>query len=157
MQSLSKLTSKSSLFTKHSPFTHLNRSISTAAGLNTLTVFGSQNRVKTKYTPSFFTALTTTTTTTPTIPLIRNYASGTGPTPSKSTNTNAMNVFDRTLKTLQKDKAYGKDDAQVFDYLKDSTSQVIVDRLYDISRRFPVMLNMGCGSGSIGNYITKVI
>eukprot|EP01127_Copromyxa_protea_P001270 TRINITY_DN11303_c0_g1_i1.p1 TRINITY_DN11303_c0_g1~~TRINITY_DN11303_c0_g1_i1.p1 ORF type:complete len:346 (-),score=71.95 TRINITY_DN11303_c0_g1_i1:25-957(-) len=60
-----------------------------------------------------------------------------------------MNVFDRKVKTLQRDRASRLPNSSEFDYLKTEISKILVDRLDDIKtdRRFSRVLDLGAGPG----------
>ncbi|XP_004346722.2 methyltransferase [Capsaspora owczarzaki ATCC 30864] len=81
---------------------------------------------------------------------------GAGPAPT-AFGYNIMNVFDRAAKTMQRDRAARRADAADHDQLRDYTAGVVVDRLFDITRRFPTVLDLGCGAGHIAGVITKEV
>ncbi|XP_078672971.1 arginine-hydroxylase NDUFAF5, mitochondrial-like [Branchiostoma floridae x Branchiostoma belcheri] len=68
-----------------------------------------------------------------------------------------MNVFDRKTKRKQKNWAASRPDHQDFDYLRDEVAYRIADRVCDVSRKFPVALDLGCGKGYISKYLNKEI
>eukprot|EP00112_Aurelia_sp_Birch-Aquarium-sp1_P023323 Seg690.12 transcript_id=Seg690.12/GoldUCD/mRNA.D3Y31 product="Arginine-hydroxylase NDUFAF5 mitochondrial" protein_id=Seg690.12/GoldUCD/D3Y31 len=68
---------------------------------------------------------------------------------------NPMNLFDRKTKMHQRDVAAKMADHDVYDYLKDEAAYRLVDRLCDVSRFFPVALDLGCGKGHISKHLTK--
>jgi NADH dehydrogenase [ubiquinone] 1 alpha subcomplex assembly factor 5 len=61
----------------------------------------------------------------------------------------SMEVFDRNVKRLQRDAAARAPGAEEFDYLRERVASVLVDRIEDISREFPLSLDMGCHAGHI--------
>ncbi|XP_065892646.1 arginine-hydroxylase NDUFAF5, mitochondrial-like [Dysidea avara] len=67
------------------------------------------------------------------------------------------NIFDREAKRKQRNRAGGARDAEVYDYLKDQIAANICDRLSDIKRDFPLVLDVGCGRGHINKTIDKEI
>ena len=67
----------------------------------------------------------------------------------------AMNVFNRKAKRLQKNRAALKSNGDECDYLKDEVASRLVDRLGDVSRHFPLVLDLGCGKGHIAKYLTR--
>ena len=71
---------------------------------------------------------------------------------SKSDST--MNVFNRQAKRLQKNRAALLPNSDDYDYLKDEVARRIVDRLSDVSRHFPLVLDLGCGKGHIAKALT---
>ncbi|XP_022088597.1 arginine-hydroxylase NDUFAF5, mitochondrial-like isoform X2 [Acanthaster planci] len=77
--------------------------------------------------------------------------------PSGPSKERVMNVFDRRAKRMQKDRAALAKDAHVYDYLKDEVAFRVADRLKDITRRFDVALDLGCGRGHIEKHISKKV
>ncbi|XP_022088598.1 arginine-hydroxylase NDUFAF5, mitochondrial-like isoform X3 [Acanthaster planci] len=77
--------------------------------------------------------------------------------PSGPSKERVMNVFDRRAKRVQKDRAALAKDAHVYDYLKDEVAFRVADRLKDITRRFDVALDLGCGRGHIEKHISKKV
>jgi len=72
----------------------------------------------------------------------------------RSNNEPVMNVFDRKTKVKQRDRAAAAEDVATYDYLKDEVAYRLVDRLYDIQRKFKIAVDLGCGRGHISNHIT---
>lgn len=68
----------------------------------------------------------------------------------------SLNIFDSKSKRLQKDVSLNLDESHKYDYLKEEIAYRVVDRVYDIKRRFPVVLDFGCYKGFIGKYLTNV-
>ncbi|XP_035668090.1 arginine-hydroxylase NDUFAF5, mitochondrial-like isoform X1 [Branchiostoma floridae] len=68
-----------------------------------------------------------------------------------------MNVFDRKTKRKQKNWTASRPDHEDFDYLRDEVAYRIADRVCDVSRKFPVALDLGCGKGYISKYLNKDI
>jgi NADH dehydrogenase [ubiquinone] 1 alpha subcomplex assembly factor 5 len=66
-----------------------------------------------------------------------------------------MNVFDRTAKRRQKNRAYASPDAQTYDYIRNEVASQIVDRVCDVARYFPLALDMGCGRSHIATATTS--
>ncbi|XP_028413966.1 arginine-hydroxylase NDUFAF5, mitochondrial-like [Dendronephthya gigantea] len=66
-----------------------------------------------------------------------------------------MNIFNRQAKRLQKNRAALQENTDDYDYLKDEVARRIVDRLSDVSRHFPLVLDLGCGKGHIAKALTK--
>ena len=66
-----------------------------------------------------------------------------------------MNIFNRKAKRLQKDRAALLPNTDDYDYLKDEAARRIVDRLSDVSRHFPLVLDLGCGKGHTAKALTK--
>lgn len=66
-----------------------------------------------------------------------------------------MNVFDRSMKRKQKTWASSLQDSDKYDYLKDEVCSRVADRVYDVSRTFPLALDVGCGKSHIAEYLSK--
>ena len=68
----------------------------------------------------------------------------------------ALQVFNERAKYLQKERA-GKDteNSRKTDYLKDEVAQRLVDRLLDIDREFPRVLDLGANSCNIARALSK--
>lgn len=64
-----------------------------------------------------------------------------------------MNVFNRDVKRLQRDRAAKLHNSSDYDYLKNEVARRLVDRLLDIKKEFPVTVDLGCGSGHIGKFL----
>ncbi|KAJ3207512.1 hypothetical protein HDU67_007430 [Dinochytrium kinnereticum] len=66
-------------------------------------------------------------------------------------------VFDRSIKVKQRNRAALRPDTREVDYLKDEVAGRLVDRLLDIKRRFPKVLDLGSGAGHIYKHLEKDI
>ncbi|GAA6047467.1 hypothetical protein JCM3770_005762 [Rhodotorula araucariae] len=67
-------------------------------------------------------------------------------------------VFDRTLKRAQRDRAArDKHRSRLTDYVKDDVAQSMVDRLLDIKRRYPLILDVGSGPGFLAKHLDPEI
>ncbi|GAA6024351.1 hypothetical protein JCM11491_000387 [Sporobolomyces phaffii] len=67
-------------------------------------------------------------------------------------------VFDRTLKRSQRDRAaLNKDKSRLTDYVKDDVAQSMVDRLLDIKQRYPLVLDVGSGPGFLAKHLDTEI
>ncbi|XP_043082273.1 arginine-hydroxylase NDUFAF5, mitochondrial-like [Puntigrus tetrazona] len=69
----------------------------------------------------------------------------------------AMNVFDRSMKRRQKQWASSSPDSHTYDYLRDEVGSRLADRVYDVSRTFPLALDVGCGKSHIAEHLSKDI
>lgn len=56
---------------------------------------------------------------------------------------------------MQKNRAYAAPDAATYDYLRDKVASLIVDRMCDVSRFFPVALDVGCGRGHVAKQLPE--
>ncbi|BGP28332.1 hypothetical protein JCM10296v2_000064 [Rhodotorula toruloides] len=67
-------------------------------------------------------------------------------------------VFDRELKRAQRDRAARNvERSRLTDYVKDDVAQGMVDRLLDITRRYPVVLDVGSGPGYLAKHLDPEI
>ncbi|BGP36206.1 hypothetical protein JCM10449v2_000104 [Rhodotorula kratochvilovae] len=67
-------------------------------------------------------------------------------------------VFDRDLKRAQRDRAArDKHRSRLTDYVKDDVAQSMVDRLLDIKRRYPLVLDVGSGPGFLAKHLDPEI
>lgn len=62
-------------------------------------------------------------------------------------------VFNRNMKVAQRDRAATMPDSQDYDYLRNEVAKRLVDRLLDINRKFPVAVDLGCGSGHVSKLL----
>uniref|UniRef100_A0A673IAY5 Arginine-hydroxylase NDUFAF5, mitochondrial n=1 Tax=Sinocyclocheilus rhinocerous TaxID=307959 RepID=A0A673IAY5_9TELE len=69
----------------------------------------------------------------------------------------AMNVFDRSMKRRQKQWASSLLDSDKYDYIRDEVGSRLADRVYDVSRTFPLALDVGCGKSHIAEHLSKDI
>ncbi|RKF59463.1 Arginine-hydroxylase NDUFAF5, mitochondrial [Golovinomyces cichoracearum] len=66
-----------------------------------------------------------------------------------------LSVFDRNVKYLQKERAATrKENSRQVDYLKDEVATRLVERLLDIKRHFPHVLDFGANSCNIAKALT---
>ncbi|RWS07012.1 NADH dehydrogenase [ubiquinone] 1 alpha subcomplex assembly factor 5-like protein [Dinothrombium tinctorium] len=64
-----------------------------------------------------------------------------------------MKIFDRRMKTKQKDYFAQLDDAHNYEYLKEEFGFRLADKLFDIKRKFQVVVELGCGRGYISHHL----
>ena len=64
----------------------------------------------------------------------------------------SVNIFDRRAKRWQKNRAAASPNASTYDYLKDEVAYRLVDRLGDVSRAFPLALDLGSGRGHVAKF-----
>lgn len=91
---------------------------------------------------------------------LRAYASiaAASPRPSASSPAAPFVVFDRQVKRLQRNRAASdKEKSRLTDYVKDEVAANMVDRLLDIKRRFPAVLDVGSGPGFISKHLDREI
>ena len=58
-------------------------------------------------------------------------------------------VFDRELKRRQREWAFNLPESDYYDYLKKEAAARLVDRIEDISRSFPLAMELGCHRGHV--------
>uniref|UniRef100_A0A3Q2ZU37 Arginine-hydroxylase NDUFAF5, mitochondrial n=1 Tax=Kryptolebias marmoratus TaxID=37003 RepID=A0A3Q2ZU37_KRYMA len=66
-----------------------------------------------------------------------------------------MNVFNREMKRRQKNWAASLQEHQQYDYLRDEVGSQVADRVYDITRTFPLALDIGGGKSHIAEHLKK--
>lgn len=66
-----------------------------------------------------------------------------------------MNVFNREMKKRQKNWAASLQDGHQYDYLRDEVGSRVADRVYDITRTFPLALDVGAGKSHIAEHLNK--
>ncbi|XP_075452174.1 arginine-hydroxylase NDUFAF5, mitochondrial isoform X1 [Ascaphus truei] len=74
---------------------------------------------------------------------------------STSRTESVLNVFDRHMKRKQKNWAASLPHSQKYDYLREEIGGRIADRVFDVTRSFPLALDIGCGRGYISQHLTK--
>ncbi|NWZ15143.1 NDUF5 hydroxylase, partial [Agelaius phoeniceus] len=75
--------------------------------------------------------------------------------PPVGTSPGALNPFDRRLKRKQKNWAALQAEPAKCDYLREEVGGRIADRVFDITRTFPLALDVGSGRGYIAQHLTK--
>ncbi|GAB0490526.1 hypothetical protein MMPV_001763 [Pyropia vietnamensis] len=84
------------------------------------------------------------------LPPPRVWASTTAAPPTTPTSRpRAPLIFDEAAKAAQKGAAAAAPDAATYDYLRDEVASRVVERLHDMARRFPRVLDYGCGGGHV--------
>ncbi|XP_028578102.2 arginine-hydroxylase NDUFAF5, mitochondrial [Podarcis muralis] len=67
----------------------------------------------------------------------------------------ALSPFDRQLKRKQKEWAAARPEMQRCEYLREEVGGRIADRVFDITRTFPLALDLGCGRSYIAQHLNK--
>jgi len=65
-----------------------------------------------------------------------------------------MNIFDRNAKRIQKNRAAVAENSHVYDYIREEVAFRLSDRVFDIKRKFDVVVDLGCNKGHIGQFLT---
>ncbi|XP_055380823.1 arginine-hydroxylase NDUFAF5, mitochondrial [Condylostylus longicornis] len=65
----------------------------------------------------------------------------------------SMNIFDRNVKKLQKERAAASPDVNLYDYLKEEVGFRLSDRIFDIKREFEKAVDLGCSRGYLSKHI----
>lgn len=60
-----------------------------------------------------------------------------------------VNIFDRVVKKIQKDRAYECADANLYDYIRAEIADRMVDRMYDLTKECKTIAEIGCNRGFI--------
>ncbi|XP_062346551.1 arginine-hydroxylase NDUFAF5, mitochondrial isoform X2 [Cinclus cinclus] len=76
---------------------------------------------------------------------------------SPGSGSGSLNPFDRRLKRKQKNWAALQAEPTKCDYLREEVGGRIADRVFDITRTFPLALDLGSGRGYIAQHLTKVL
>ena len=67
-----------------------------------------------------------------------------------------LEIFNQRVKTLQRDRAASHtEQSRKVDYLRDEVAQRLCDRLLDINRRFPNVLDLGANAGNIARALSN--
>ncbi|VDP76421.1 unnamed protein product [Echinostoma caproni] len=66
-----------------------------------------------------------------------------------------MYVFDRKTKLLQRNRSADLPDPHTYDYVKEEIAYRLADRVSDISRKFVIGVDLGCGRGHLSKYISS--
>uniref|UniRef100_A0A8C5SHX4 Arginine-hydroxylase NDUFAF5, mitochondrial n=1 Tax=Laticauda laticaudata TaxID=8630 RepID=A0A8C5SHX4_LATLA len=72
-----------------------------------------------------------------------------------ATGPGALSPFDRQMKRKQKNWAAGQPQAERCEYLREEVGGRMADRVFDISRTFPLALDLGCGRSYIAQHLSK--
>lgn len=82
------------------------------------------------------------------IPSARSFSSASRKSPA--------DIFDRRLKHKQRDLAASKEDYETFSYLREEFGYRLSDRVFDVKRTFPIMIDMACGRGHVSKHLSEV-
>ncbi|KAA3676338.1 NADH dehydrogenase [ubiquinone] 1 alpha subcomplex assembly factor 5 [Paragonimus westermani] len=66
-----------------------------------------------------------------------------------------MHVFDRKTKIAQRNRSVFLQNPSTYDYVRDEVASRLADRICDISRKFCVAVDLGCGRGHLSKYLTS--
>ncbi|KAA0190429.1 S-adenosyl-L-methionine-dependent methyltransferase [Fasciolopsis buskii] len=64
-----------------------------------------------------------------------------------------MHVFDRNTKIRQRNRTAALPDPHTYDYIRDEIAYRLADRVCDISRKFVIGVDLGCGRGHLSKYV----
>ncbi|XP_061685499.1 arginine-hydroxylase NDUFAF5, mitochondrial isoform X2 [Syngnathoides biaculeatus] len=67
----------------------------------------------------------------------------------------SANVFDRTAKKAQKERAAADRHCRKYDYVREEVGSRVADRVYDVARTFPLALELGAGRGHVAQHLSK--
>ncbi|OON18683.1 methyltransferase domain protein [Opisthorchis viverrini] len=65
-----------------------------------------------------------------------------------------MYVFDRSSKLKQRIRSTQLPNPHLYDYVREEIASRLADRVCDISRKFAVAVDLGCGRGHLSKYLT---
>ncbi|GAB1524909.1 hypothetical protein RhiTH_008065 [Rhizoctonia solani] len=86
----------------------------------------------------------------------RGYATASSGSPFSAHTMSPFRLFDRNAKRIQKDRAALRDSGErsrTVDYVREEVADRLFERVLDIKRRFPHILDLGAGSG----HFTKLL
>ncbi|CAE7211134.1 unnamed protein product [Rhizoctonia solani] len=87
---------------------------------------------------------------------VRRYATASGGSPLGAHTMSPFRLFDRNAKRMQKDRAALRDSGErsrMVDYVREEVADRLFERVLDIKRRFPHILDLSAGSG----HFTKLL
>lgn len=64
-----------------------------------------------------------------------------------------VNIFDRQVKRLQRERAAKRDDVALYDYIKEEVGYRLSDRIFDVKRVFKNAVDLGAGRGYVTNHV----
>ncbi|XP_058461029.1 arginine-hydroxylase NDUFAF5, mitochondrial [Malaya genurostris] len=64
-----------------------------------------------------------------------------------------VNIFDRNVKRLQRERAAKRDDVELYDYIKEEVGFRLSDRIFDVQRKFKNAVDLGAGRGFVTNNV----
>ena len=68
-----------------------------------------------------------------------------------------MNVFDRKMKRKQREYGCSLSNFSEYNYIKKEIGFRISDRLFDIKKKFPIVVELSSGTGFIASHLTQVL
>lgn len=68
-----------------------------------------------------------------------------------------MSTFNSKKKVLQRNRAAGLDNHHQYDYLKNGVAEILTERISDISRDFPSIVDLGAGKGHVASHVNTYI
>ncbi|KAI8822243.1 S-adenosyl-L-methionine-dependent methyltransferase [Fimicolochytrium jonesii] len=92
---------------------------------------------------------------TPLLPLWRLPRQGRAAFATASALPPTQQIFNRSVKKLQRDRAALRPESRDVDYIRDEVADRVVDRLLDIKRRFSKVVDLGSGAGHIVKFAEK--
>ncbi|KAG8701844.1 hypothetical protein FRC09_005106 [Ceratobasidium sp. 395] len=88
--------------------------------------------------------------------IARQYATASSPSPLGAHTMSPFRLFDRNAKRMQKDRAATRNSGErsrTVDYVRNEVADRLLERVLDIKRHFPHVLDLGAGSG----HFTKLL
>nr|XP_029724252.1 arginine-hydroxylase NDUFAF5, mitochondrial-like isoform X2 [Aedes albopictus] len=67
--------------------------------------------------------------------------------------TPVVNIFDRNVKRLQRERAAKSEHVELYDYIKDEVGYRISDRIFDVKRVFDNAVDLGASRGYVTNHV----
>jgi len=76
-------------------------------------------------------------------------------TVTRQISTQSVAVFDRNAKKMQRNRSSLLENPTMYDYLKDEVAYRLADRVCDITRKFDIAVDLGCGRGHLAQHLTS--
>ena len=67
-----------------------------------------------------------------------------------------LDIFDRKVKKIQRNKTALDPNSADYDYVKSEVGYRVADRIFDIKRSFNTILDLGCQKGYVSKHLSKV-
>ena len=72
---------------------------------------------------------------------------------NRTISSQTVNIFDRNVKKLQRERAAVREDAELYDYIKDEVGFRLSDRIFDVKRTFKNAVDLGASRGYVTNNV----
>ena len=69
---------------------------------------------------------------------------------------NSLDIFDRKVKKIQRNRIALDPNNADYDYIKSEVGYRVADRIFDIKRSFNTILDLGCQKGYVSKHLSTV-